>query len=1014
MDIHTNAPSGAFARVKMWGIIINMSMKKVFYLFVFALVFCSVTPVIADTVWAKPTARPPLGDIGIPITTGATAQSKSGALNVTGNFSVGSGSNTEAAKLKIFGTGWFESGLKTLGDIIIQNNDLVAIKGKITSRGDTLSDHGFCLQSGSGSTEKCIGNWDELSGILGRSGRTTVNSTTINGDTQEISIPVSCPNLGEVLKWKKPTGQTAATWECSTDLTGGGSGGTVGTIKAGNGVVFKSPTGTALTELNPTNPSGTISISFTCPEGKLLQGLSATGQPTCVELGTPGGPPAAGFTGTGQGGYLTKFTGAKALGKSIMFEFDPADGRSPKSLGIGKTVWEFGPALYVEATGGQTYGIRALNRAGANNAALDGLNYGTGVAVHGYSQGGIGGKFESDSGYGLTTRGKVKMWGIGEGGTESKVLSADAQGNARWKTLTEVGVVSPAALWAFVPNTQDIQSTNNGKVGIGNLKPEAKLDIVSTTQNNPGGMALSVVAKQTDGWGVRVTSPGVGVVSYAGGSAIVGNSVGGNGVVGVVDANGVGVNGTVHAGGIGVYGKGGVGGKFEANDGGVALEANAPSGGKAAVFTGSTAIEAKGKVVIGSGSTQSANSSIGKSLLSSISSIFAGSKNSAAVVQPSVIPGETITVYDNAPTPEQIRDKIMSIVTDPNSAWSKRWNGTIYGSSWLLRPAHTSAQLVYWDEVCQGLYSLYYANSNSSFNTEITRAELGFPACPTQTLTSPYPTTQVVAAVLSYVRNNWRELNTSYDDPQIVVERRVVAAGWDGGTKKPIGLGYAFSYVNPNGVNGRALSSVPDSALDLSIQTRAQDADQPAPPPAPTYVELLPTLLEVKGRVKIADNTQGDGKILVSDEVGNATWKTKTEAGIDIDRAPDCSIKGRTIRCGTSEITIPEEKPTPISSFCGWSEVSAYNALETVASSVTVDKSKSAKCGSAYPGPAGRSADGTTLSCPAGYRMLPIASKSYNRRGVCHGSAGKFYGDDCDPQVTDGGFTCLKLAAVTP
>ncbi len=183
-----------------------------------------------------------------------------------------------------------------------------------------------------------------------------------------------------------------------------------------------------------------------CADGSVLQGIDDTGAPKCVQkiqcTGADCPPPPPSVAGGGTPSYLPKWTGGNILGNSIVREFTGADSNSPSSLNVLGSLdvnSKGGISVHHDGTKSLARGVTAGVK-GDDAAALLGSAEGrNSIGVWGEGNGATsrGAFLRGNNGArALETVGPLSLTGIGE--ADKKVLASDAGGNASWKSLEEL------------------------------------------------------------------------------------------------------------------------------------------------------------------------------------------------------------------------------------------------------------------------------------------------------------------------------------------------------------------------------------------------------------------------------------------------------------------------------------------------------------------------------------------------------------------------------------------------
>lgn len=144
-----------------------------------------------------------------------------------------------------------------------------------------------------------------------------------------------------------------------------------------------------------------------------------------------------------------------------------------------------------------------------------------------------------------------------------------------------------------------------------------------------------------------------------------------------------------------------------------------------------------------------------------------------------------------------------------------------------------------------------------------------------------------------------------------------------------------------------------------------------------------PVLLSVDGKVRIADGSQGNNKVLAADNNGVATWKSKDELGLG---GASCTISGNTITCGGNTLTIPTGACTIAGNTitCGGqsltltTKLASYNDLPagSMAGYGIVEANFQGPQNSTIIPPVTRPAvpSGQSLSCESGWKPVTLGS----------------------------------------
>jgi hypothetical protein len=376
------------------------------------------------------------------------------------------------------------------------------------------------------------------------------------GTTQLLSVPFAlyAANAGT-------SGTTGATGPTGANGANGATGATgptgVGTTGATGPTGANGPTGTGAGPTGPTGPTGSVGptgsgVGPTGPTGPtgLAGAIGATGAAGAAGANGATGPTgAAGIAGpTGPGSvsgtlnYVSKFTGATALGNSQIFD-------NGTSVGIGT----ISPAavLHVNRNDALTNSQLWLNQDGSGDATL-GFNvpatsWAMGIDQSDANKFKIGNDYDASSNTRLTIDNVGKV-GIGTASPNSLLTMNGGAGNTEINmndnvagtTLYDglrIGMTNGGSqswiwnnengiMYFGTNNIQSITITADGKTGIGTSTTDGQLTVLSNgtglaypaihaNNSNASGIGLYVQTASTDASGVFVNSLASGNAIFA-------------------------------------------------------------------------------------------------------------------------------------------------------------------------------------------------------------------------------------------------------------------------------------------------------------------------------------------------------------------------------------------------------------------------------------------------------------------------------------------------------------------
>ncbi len=636
-----------------------------------------------------------------------------------------------------------------------------------------------------------------------------------------------------------------------------------------------------------TTSTGTGMAAFSFSTGTALAAQSLTG--TTASFLTPAGNASNMITGANAGnaaamaidntnaaGVANTIIATNANANSAVTNTTTGGGTvifARKGAGLPNGVGN--PSAIYGAAADPSAGPNAIGVVGASNNGygVAGVTYGNGFGVLGQattanSAGVVA--FNSGTGYGLVTVGKVQIQGQGAG--VNKVLSSDAVGNATWNTLAAIGGVSGSGTLNYVPkwtpngttlgNSQIYDDGTN--VGIGTGSPNGKLDVANTSNTVRGAQIInssttnpsSTVFAQNNSVGgsdpiesaavtglfspILVATPIIAGPSAIKGIASPTATVGFAGGMGVQGAsgNGIGVAG-ISNNGTGVYAFG-VGGTA------YALQTN-----------GKVQIQGQGA---GAGKVLSSDAT-GNATWNTAASLNIVSGNGTVNLVPKWTPDGN-TLGNSQIRDDGTRVSIGLAFNDPNSLNINPTSVTTPNASMEI----TSTNEIFGMYIDDATGRLHFTANNGSVTAGneimvmdddnirgvgIGNANPSAKLHATGTHTTTYAVPTVVAAASSVIaeQNSAANLNAG------------IQAYANGGSGENYGVFGVSGGSASSNYGGLFLSQTASPGTNVGILARATGG-------ATNKAAVL------QGTVQIADGTQGAGKVLTSDAFGNAVWST--------------------------------------------------------------------------------------------------------------------------------------------
>jgi len=563
-----------------------MKIKPVLLVVAFVMVFV-LGATSASAAWRNPIAAPPNGNTPPPLNVGGVGQEKLGGL-VLGLGAMGFAQDAtritpqDRFGLKVFNGRILSAGsnnpnaLNARGFCLSDNNlnngypdcitdwsELNPARGGsrtyITNTTTTTGGGGTGTLTGTGAPEQ-VALWDSATSLKGsylwnNAGRLTVNSVTDNrgpyaGVTNQnilVDIFGKLGAKGLCLPTDPTASPTNANSGCITawsDLTGFLNG--VTRLNAGSGILFnggKTPI-TTTGEISA-DSRAIVSVVGSCGDHQVMKGIKADGTANCVPEQTCQGvncpAPVAGIDGSGTVSYLPVFTGPSTIANSMVRQIGSTAVPKDSLVDVAGNLWA--RSLKVDTSQDpidRRFGVVSLV-AGRESVGVLGSAYNSidGIGVYGTAdaqntdakKGSVGGYFRGTNGAGaLNTRGPLKLLGIGEG--DKKVLASDANGNASWKTLAEIGAATTSAngtgkagrvtLWKTDKelNYSNIYESSGGVLVVGQDEMvgssngyknttinSAKVDVNTDAMNVSGKVKIGTVAT----YSARETTNGLGI-----------------------------------------------------------------------------------------------------------------------------------------------------------------------------------------------------------------------------------------------------------------------------------------------------------------------------------------------------------------------------------------------------------------------------------------------------------------------------------------------------------------------